>query len=114
MQKRDLFNQAQIELFRVGIMEIINTPLYRNAYALALSTLSTSGLGILYWIVAARLYDAETVGLNSAAISTMMFVSGLAQLNLSDALGRFLPNTGKHTRLFILGSYVLTIILSFL
>lgn len=103
---------SRLSFLRGSIAEIINTPLYRNAYALAFNTLSTSGLGILYWILAARFYDSETVGLSSAAISTMMFVSSLAQLNLSDALGRFLPNTGNKTRQFILSAYGITVLLA--
>lgn len=100
-------------LLRVGVEQIYNNPLYRNAYALVFSTVSTSGLGMFYWIIAARLYTPETVGYGSAAISTMMFVSGLAQLNLTDALGRFLPNAGRKTTKLITLSYAMTGVLSF-
>lgn len=100
-------------LLRVGFEQIYNNPLYRNAYALVFSTVSTSGLGMFYWIIAARLYTPETVGFGSAAISTMMFVSGLAQLNMTDALGRFLPNAGRKTTKLITLSYATTGVLSF-
>jgi len=72
----------------------LRSPLYRNGYALIISALSTSGLGIVYWAVAARFYDARDVGLNSAAISGMLLFSGIAQLNLSGTLIRFLPTAG--------------------
>ncbi len=72
----------------------LRTPLYRNAYALILSTGLTSGLGFVYWLAAARLYPAEVVGLNSAALSALMFLAGLAQFNLANVLVRFIPRAG--------------------
>jgi hypothetical protein len=38
-------------------------PLFRNAYALMLNTVVNSGLGLVYWIVAARAFtDAQSDG----------------------------------------------------
>ena len=54
----------------------LRTPLYWNGYALILSSGATSGLGMIYWIVAAQAYSAEAVGLNSAMIAAMMFLAG--------------------------------------
>ena len=34
----------------------LRTPLYRNGYFLIASTVITSGLGFIYWAVAARVY----------------------------------------------------------
>jgi O-antigen/teichoic acid export membrane protein len=73
------------------------TPLYRNGYALVLSSAATSGLGVVYWILAARNYTTEAIGLNSAVLSAMMFVGGVSQLNLVSALNRFVPQTGRAT-----------------
>ena len=73
----------------------IRSPLYGNGYALLLSGLASSGLGMAYWLLAARFYPAEFVGLNSAAISAMLLLSGLAQLSMNSALVRFLPRAGR-------------------
>lgn len=73
----------------------IRSPLYGNGYALLLSGLASAGLGMVYWLLAARFYPAEFVGLNSAAISAMLLLSGLAQLSLNSALVRFLPRAGR-------------------
>lgn len=75
----------------------LRTPLFRNGYALMISTGITSALGLLYWAVAARTYDAESVGLNSMAISIMIFLSGVSQMNLQEAMIRFIPRAGKRT-----------------
>jgi len=66
-------------------------PLYRNGYALLVSSATTSALGLFYWILAARRYSADTVGLGSATLSAMMLLSGISQLGLNSALVRFVP-----------------------
>jgi len=81
-------------------------PLYRDGYALILSTGITSGLGFVFWVLAARLYPAETVGRNSAALAASILVSGVAQLNLMGALLRFLPRAGGATTRLIAGAYL--------
>ena len=75
----------------------LRTPLYRNAYALILSTGLSSGLGFLYWVLAARRYPPADVGRGAAAIAAMLALSGLARLNLGVALIRFVPVAGRAT-----------------
>jgi O-antigen/teichoic acid export membrane protein len=79
---------------RGQLLEHVRTPLHRDAYALALSSAFTAAAGLLYWIVAAQTYSAHAVGLNSALISAMMFLAGMASLNLPNILVRFLPESG--------------------
>lgn len=87
----------------------IRTPLYGNGYALVSSSVVTCALGAAYWILAARLYTAEAVGLNSALISTMMLLAGISQLNLMSALNRFIPVAGGATRRLLVLSYLIAI-----
>lgn len=83
-------------------------PLFRHAYTLLLGSASISALGLLYWLIAARVYPADVVGLGSAAISVLMFVSGISQLGLTSILVRYLPSaSGSATRL-VLWSYAAT------
>src|SRR5207253_1025427 len=56
----------------------------------------------------ARRYSPRDVGLNSAAISTMMFIAGAAQLNLSSVLVRFVPVAGRGTRTLVLRTYLVS------
>jgi len=83
----------------------LNNPLFRNGYALILSVATTSGLGFVYWILAARSYPADTVGINSAAIAAMMFLGGIAQLNMTSALIRFTPVAGRDALRFITATF---------
>jgi len=87
----------------------LRVPMFRDGYALVLSGMVTAVFGAAYWVVAAHSYSAEYVGLNSAAISAMMLIAGIAQLNLSSALIRFVPLAGRSTRRVILGSYLVSI-----
>ncbi len=90
----------------------IGVPLYRNAYALMLSSAVTSGLGMLYWVAAARLYSAESVGLNSTAISAMTFLAVISQFNLTSASMRFIPTTGTATRRFVGVVYAIAVVVA--
>jgi O-antigen/teichoic acid export membrane protein len=85
------------------------TPLFRNSYALMLSSASTSALGLLYWMLATRLYPAEVVGLNAALISAMLLVSGIAQLGLASVLMRFLPGAGSRAARLVALAYALAL-----
>ncbi|MGH9102822.1 MAG: phosphotransferase [Acidimicrobiales bacterium] len=87
-------------------------PLLRNGHALVLSSGATSVVGLLYWAFAARSYDPATLGRNSVAISAMMFIGGVAQLNLTSALTRFIPGAGSRTRAFVLYAYGLSVAVS--
>src|SRR5256885_2892880 len=86
---------------RVWFVSHFRVPMYREGYALVLSSGLSSLLGFVYWIVAARSYSPDVVGLNSAVISAMMFLAGMSQLNLASASIRFLPAAGARTRRFL-------------
>ncbi len=90
----------------------LQMPLYRNGYALLLSGIITSGLGMLYWMLATHIYSAEMVGLNSAAISAMMLLSGMSQMSMNSALIRFLGRAGIKSAKLILGCYAVAMILT--
>ena len=64
-----------------------------------LSAAATSGLGVIYWMLATRYYSAEVVGLNSAIISAMLIGGRVAQLSLVSVITRFLPRAGATGRL---------------
>lgn len=91
----------------------LRAPLYRNGYALVINSAITAGLGVVFWALAARSYSTETVGLNSAAISTMISLSFLSQLNMTNAMNRFLPTAGQMTSRMILIAYAICAALAF-
>lgn len=80
-------------------------PVARDGLALVLSSALTSAVGLLYWVVAARLFAPAVVGVNSVALSTMQLLGGIAHLNLTQALLRFGPVAGRHTRRLMFACY---------
>lgn len=93
---------------RRQLVEHVRTPLHRDGYALVVNSAFTAATGLAYWLVAARFYSPHAVGLNSALISSMMFLSGVAGLNLANVVVRFLPGSGERTPRMIALSYAAT------
>ncbi|HEY3724783.1 MAG TPA: phosphotransferase [Acidimicrobiia bacterium] len=94
---------------RVGrLRDQLDVPFVRNAYSLVGSTLATSGFGVIFWIVAARLFTKEEVGRDTALISTMLFLSSISQLNLTNGFNRFVPVAGVRTRRLVVIGYLAT------
>jgi O-antigen/teichoic acid export membrane protein len=87
------------------LLDHVRVPLHRDGYALGLNTVFTAAAGLIYWIVAAKKYSPHTVGLNSALISSMMFLAGISSLNLPNILVRVLPESGERTRRRVALSY---------
>jgi O-antigen/teichoic acid export membrane protein len=81
-------------------------PLYKNGYALLLNGAATSALGLIYWALAARLYPAAIVGVNSALVAALLLLTGIAQLSLNNVLVRFIPISGSRTTRLISYSYL--------
>lgn len=68
-----------------------HTDVLGRAGALLATTVVTSGLGFVYWTVAARLYSERAVGLGSAAISVMMLLGTIGMAGLGTVLIAELP-----------------------
>jgi O-antigen/teichoic acid export membrane protein len=108
-QAPDAPEQAERRLSRASLGAHLRVPLYREGYALVLNSILVSVLGLVYWLLAAHYYEPHFLGLNSAAISAMMFVAGISQLNLMSALMRFIPVAGRDTRRFVVSAYLLSV-----
>lgn len=91
-----------------------NEPLLRNGHLLAASSLLTSVLGAGYWTLATHIYDPATVGRNYAAISAMLLLAGIGQLNLSNILVRFVPAAARRTRSLVARAYLAAVALTML
>ncbi|NOK63688.1 MAG: hypothetical protein GFH27_549379n31 [Chloroflexi bacterium AL-W] len=105
---KEAFNIRQLSVAQV--VTHLQTPLYRNAYALMLSNGLTSVLGFVYWVVAARLYTEAQVGIGFAIIASMTFLSGMSQLNMIGVLTRFIPTAGQATLRLVGIAYLSSIV----
>lgn len=71
-------------------------PMAQNSVALILGKVATMGLGFLFWLVAARAFDAHEVGLAAAAVSAMMLCTQLALLGVGSAVIALFPEHRDH------------------
>ncbi len=82
--------------------------IFRSASALMFSTVASSALGMVFWVVAARLFRTEDVGRASAGVSAIMLLGGLGQLGLSSVLIRFVPIIGGAVTRFLRRAYLVS------
>jgi len=78
-----------------NIYNKIKDPLYKNSIYLILSSLTAAGFGFIFWILAARLYSPEDVGLATAMISSAGIIGLLAKLGFDQSIIRFFPEMNK-------------------
>ncbi len=65
--------------------------LVRNALSLVSTSVVTSGLGFVYWTVAARMFSASSVGQSATAIAAMSLIAQFTVLGFGTALVFTLP-----------------------
>ena len=95
-----------------AFFEKLREPLYANAYALVANQVISAGLGLIYWPLASHLYSPETYGASFAVISTLLLISGIAQVGLGAGMNRFVPRAGDGTRRLILTAYGVVVAVS--
>ena len=79
----------------INIKRHLTDPLYKNSLFI-LFTMVTSGLfGFIFWIIAAKFYSQEDVGINTALISAMSLISLLSYMGLDQSIIRFFPDGDK-------------------
>lgn len=69
--------------------------LYRNSIYLMLSTYVQAGFGFFFWLIAARLYTPNEVGLATALISAITLLATLSLVGMDNSLIRYLPEAKK-------------------
>ena len=88
--------------------EHVNQPLLRNGYALVVNSGTTAVLGMVFWVLAARRFSVEDVGVGSALVAALSLLATIAQLNLSNVLARFLPTAAGRSTAMLAACSVVT------
>ncbi|MBV9688718.1 MAG: hypothetical protein JO202_03300 [Ktedonobacteraceae bacterium] len=78
-------------LLHALVRRIRNDSLLRNSIYIMSTTVTTSAIGYLYWIVAAHIYSTQDVGLASAIIAVMMLTATFSNLGIDSTLVHILP-----------------------
>ena len=74
---------------------LANDSLYRNSIYLMLSTGVMAVFGFFFWVINARLYSAEQVGIGTTLISVITLISSFSLLGLGNSLIKYLPDSDK-------------------
>lgn len=77
------------------IAGLANDPLYRSSFFMAFSGILNAGFGFFFWMIAARLYTVEQVGLATAMISSLGLVLLFSRLGFDSSIIRFLPSEDR-------------------
>jgi len=99
--------------FKIVYKHIMTNPLYRNSLFNMASTFILGGLGFVFWIIIARLYKTESVGIATTLISIMTLLSSFTILGLNVSLNRFLPKSTQKNAL-INSTFVIVTVVTFL
>jgi len=83
---------------------ILNDSLYRTSFYLFISRSVAAACGFLFWIVAARYYSINDVGIATSLISALSLVGLISDFGLSVSLLRFLPEQNNKN---LLGTYII-------
>jgi O-antigen/teichoic acid export membrane protein len=77
------------------IARLAKDPLYRNSFFMAFTSVFNAGCGFFFWMVAAKLYTVEEVGLATALISSLGLVILFSRLGFDFSIIRFFPTNDK-------------------
>jgi len=97
-----IFNELRATVTSKDRMkEVIRVPLYSNALFLMGASVFSSLIGFVFWLVAARFYPDEAVGLASALIPAMGLAVSFSKLGLELGLVRFLKRHSEDPKAII-------------
>jgi O-antigen/teichoic acid export membrane protein len=85
----------------------------RDGLSMTVSAGLTAAVGLVAWIVAARLLPREEVGRAAAFVSGFMLVASLGDLGLDRALMRWVPRAGEHRAALLGRCYAVVLAASF-
>lgn len=73
----------------------LKSPLYINSFFIMLTLIVSSGIGFIFWILAARIYSTISIGINTALISSITIITTISLLGFDQSIIRFFPENDK-------------------
>lgn len=78
---------------------LLQISLFNNATYLIALQFGVSASNMIFWLVVARWYPAEQVGIATTVLAVATFLSGIASFGMPDGLVYYLPSSKEPTRL---------------
>ena len=88
-----------MKYFTKILFHFANDSLYRNSIYLMLSTAVMSFFGFFFWIINARFYSIEQVGIATTLISVVTLISSFSMLGLNSGIIRYLPTSERKNQI---------------
>lgn len=74
----------------------LQDPFYKNSFYILVTSIISSLIGFIFWFLAAKYYDANTVGLCTAMVSSVNLIALVAFLGFDQSIIRFFPDKNKN------------------
>lgn len=78
-----------------AITALARDPLYRNSFFMAFTNVFNAACGFFFWMIAARLYSVEQVGLATALVSSLGLVILFSRLGFDSSIIRFFTSEDR-------------------
>lgn len=78
------------------IKKYFNDPLLKNSLYLMLTSISNAGFGFIFWMLAAKFYSKEDVGIATALFSSLSLLMLLSRFGLDYSIIYFFPKNEKN------------------
>src|SRR3984957_12777275 len=88
---------------------IMHDSLYRNSVYLMASTLITAMFGFVFWIMNARLFPPEQIGIATTILSATTLIIQFSLLGLKNGIIRYLPPSSEKDKQINTGSNIIII-----
>lgn len=92
--------------------KLARVPVIKSGLSLMTGTMVTSALGLVFWVLAANLYDAADFGVSTTAVFSMTLLAEVSCIGLRTGLVRYLPTAGMATRRTIIWGYAIVLLAS--
>lgn len=106
-------NSKALRRHSLNFKILLKKPLFKSSFIMFLNTAINSAFGFIFWILAARLYRTDDVGLASVLISAGAIIATLSSFGFPSSIVRFMPESNKRNELFN-STYLISLAISFI
>jgi len=94
-KKIETNSETTLDIGLVKIRQYIKEPLFRNSLFMILASALGGAFGFTFWMIAAKIYPKEDVGIATALISSLSLLILLSRFGLNQSMIRFFPERDK-------------------
>lgn len=89
------------------IIHHLSDQLFKNSFFIMLASVSSAAFGFIFWMLAAKIYSPEDVGIATALISSMALLVLISRFGMDFSIIRFFPTYDK-SRIYSTSTIIMT------